>query len=155
MTMFEEASGLYTMIKMRKMTQNEIAELLGVSQSYIANKLRLLKLSKKVQELIISLGLTERHARALLPIKDEKILIETIEKVHNMSLSVAATEALVDAVREPRETINPSCGLYSGVELFENKLREGVRGLKALGVDVDFRTSFYEKTRYITIAIME
>ncbi len=155
MTMFEEARSLYTMMKMRKMTQCEFASAIGMSQSYIANKIRLLKLSERAQSLILELGLSERHARALLRIKDERTLIETAEKIHDMSLTVAASEALIDTIAEPREISLESSGLYTGVELFENSLKDALKCLKARGMDVDLRTSFFERTRYITISIVE
>ena len=50
MNMFEEARALYGTIKMCGVTQEEIAKKLSVSQSYVANKLRLLKFSARMQE---------------------------------------------------------------------------------------------------------
>ena len=81
MTMFEEAKSLYGMMKMRKMTQSETAKMLGVSQSYVANKLRLLQLDQKMQDRICESGLSERHARVLLRIKDEGLRREVLDKI--------------------------------------------------------------------------
>ena len=73
MNMFEEASALEGTIKMCKLTQSDIAKKLGVSQSYIANKLRLLSFSESMKAEILSSGLTERHARAVLRLKGEEL----------------------------------------------------------------------------------
>ena len=58
MNMFEEATALSTMMKMTDMTQSEMARKLGVSQSYVANKLRLLKLGCEEREKILSASLS-------------------------------------------------------------------------------------------------
>ena len=72
MDMFEEARGLRTMIKMCNMTQNEIAEKMGVSQSYVANKLRLLNFSDEAQKSIIDAKLTETAEKSGKTLEDFK-----------------------------------------------------------------------------------
>ena len=96
MNMFEEAEALHGMLNMCSMTQSELAAKMGVSQSYVANKLRLLNLSSKSRELILASRLTERHARALLRIKDEALLHTVIKKIRDMRLNVSESEALID-----------------------------------------------------------
>ena len=70
MNMFEEARTISGMIQMLGMTQSEVAKKLGTSQSYVGNKVRLLNLSEGIQKKILDLGLSERHARALLRLDD-------------------------------------------------------------------------------------
>ena len=96
MSIFDEAKALAVTMKMRGFNQKEMAHSLGVSQSYVANKLRLLQLSDDVQKRIIQGGLTERHARALLCLKSEKDRLSALDIVREEKLSVASTEALVD-----------------------------------------------------------
>lgn len=93
---FEEARALEITMKMRKMSQKEMAKSLGVSQSYVANKLRLLKLEPKMQEQILKYHLSERHARALLRLDDADARQTVLDRVCNEGLSVARTEALID-----------------------------------------------------------
>ena len=71
----EEARGISRLMDRFSMSQEQVAKLLGKSQSGIANKLRLLKHSEQVLRLLRENGLTERHARALLklPTEPEKI----------------------------------------------------------------------------------
>ena len=72
LSMFEEAASIQSLISLTGMTQEACAKKLSVSQSYVANKLRLLRLSDGEQEKIEENGLTERHARALLRLEDKE-----------------------------------------------------------------------------------
>ena len=96
MNMFEEARALRGMLDMRSLTQAEIAKKLGVSQSYVANKLRLLGFTEKQQDIIIKSRLSERHARLLLKLRSNDLFETAVEKIAKMELSVAASEALID-----------------------------------------------------------
>ena len=93
---FEEARGISRLIRRYGLTQEQAADKLGKTQSTIANKLRLLKLSGEEQEWIENAGLTERHARALLRIDDEDIRREVLSKIISDNLNVSQTEKLVD-----------------------------------------------------------
>ena len=68
---FEEAEGFKRLIDQYGLTQEEAARKVGKTQSAVANKLRLLRLSQQNMELIRSANLTERHARCLLRLDDE------------------------------------------------------------------------------------
>ena len=103
MNMFEEARALHGTIKMCGVTQEEIAEKLNVSQSYVANKLRLLKFSARMQEKIIEYGICERLARALLRIKDERLQENAIAQMAERHMTVAEGEALVESLCERQE----------------------------------------------------
>lgn len=92
----EEAEAYYNLIHDHKFTQEQIAKRMGKKQSTIANKLRILKLSEKVREICLSNKLTERHARALLCIQDEKMQLNIIKKVIKDNLNVRQTEELIN-----------------------------------------------------------
>lgn len=91
----EEAEAYYSLITDHKFTQEEIAQKMGKKQSTIANKLRILKLSQKVRNLCLDNKLTERHARALLKLPNEKLQLKIIKKVINGKLNVKNTEELI------------------------------------------------------------
>ena len=76
--LFEEAEGIARLISEWGVTQEEAAIRLGKSQSAIANKLRLLKLSLEDRKKIVEAGLTERHARALLRIPNQAMRLSLI-----------------------------------------------------------------------------
>ena len=98
MNMFDEANALFGTIKMCKTTQSELAARLGVSQSYIANKLRLLKLSPDMRDQIVESGLSERHARALLKIREERGRRLALARISAERLNVSESEALIDDI---------------------------------------------------------
>ena len=156
MNMFEEAQAISGMISMRSLTQGEIAKIMGVSQSYIANKLRLLNLSESVRQKILDSGLSERHARALLKIKDEHVQHEALQKIHAMRLGVAASEALIDEMIVENMPYSISeVGSTECVLRFESIVSEAVKCLLARGIRARQSTEFYGNKRYITVTIEE
>lgn len=92
----EEAEGYERLIKEHNFTQDELARQIGKKQSTIANKLRVLKHSDSVKEKLIMSGLTERHARALLKLTEDKLQLEVIEEVVKKELNVKKTEELIE-----------------------------------------------------------
>ena len=156
MNMFEEAETLAGMLNMCSLTQGEIAKKIGVSQSYVANKLRLLKFSANIRKAILDAHLTERHARVLLKIKDENIIEAAIEKIKAMNLSVAASEALVDNMllnAMPKKLSEGS--LYDKINKFEEIIEESIKNLKSSGINVKRTVDFSKNKKYITICIYE
>lgn len=91
----EEAEAYYNLIKEHGYTQDKLAESIGKKQSTIANKLRLLKLNPNVVEILLKNDLTERHARALLKLKDEKMQLDIVKTVIKKNLNVKNTEELI------------------------------------------------------------
>ena len=91
----EEAEGYRNLIKEHGLTQEELAQKIGKSQSTIANKIRILRLSPMVKKILSDNNLTERHARALLKIDDEQIQLKVLQKVCERGLNVRKTEDLV------------------------------------------------------------
>lgn len=156
MNMFEEARALRGMISMCSLTQSEIAKKMGVSQSYVANKIRLLNFSDEVQNLIITSNLSERHARMLLKIKDDESIKLAIEKITLMNLNVAASEVLIDGLIYTRGAILPKgSDAKDSVIGFEEAILSGVRFLKSRGVNAKSSTDIYGNKKYITITIEE
>ena len=96
LNMFEEAYGYKKLIENHHMTQDEVAKRMSVSQSAVANKLRLLRLDYDEQKIILENGLTERHARALLRIESKAIRDSVLNHVTENKLNVSATEAYIE-----------------------------------------------------------
>ncbi len=157
MNMFEEARALRGMISMCKLTQNEIAKRMGVSQSYIANKIRLLGFSDYIQMLILDAELSERHARALLKLKggDDKIKL-AIDKIKTMHLNVAASEAMIDnmLLDEMPKTI-ADYAMRERIRRFEEIIEESVKNLESYGFKVKQSIDSYRNKKYITVCIEE
>ena len=101
---FEEAQALQTLINDFKLTQVEVASMLGVANSTVSNKLRLLKLSSDTQERILSSNLTERHARALLRLAPE-LRDDALDKIIANGLNLSQTESLIQNILNPEKEI--------------------------------------------------
>ncbi len=156
MNMFDEARSISTMLKMRKMTQGQIAKMLGVSQPYIANKLRLLSYSAECESKITEYGLSERHARAILRLSGEELRATAIEKVHSRGFTVSECEGLVDMLREGEKAKmleHESAPLR--LRKFTENLDESVRNLRALGYEIEKTTSYISGRTFITISVDE
>jgi len=97
---FQKASSIFELSDKYLMTQEKIAILLGVSQSYVANKMRLLTFTEQQIKLIIEGALTERHARALLRIKNTDKRTEAIRYAVENGMNVSSTEKYIDNIIE-------------------------------------------------------
>ncbi len=96
LTFFEEAEGYARLMSEYDMTQEELSEKLGKSQSSIANKLRLLKIEDDLKQKIFEEGLSERHARALLKLGNREKREKALKIITEGKLNVAKTERLVE-----------------------------------------------------------
>ncbi len=96
--LFEEATAIERLLRQFHYTQTELAERLGMSQSGIANKLRLLKLSSEERLLICENKLSQRHARALLRVHDANLRLFALKYVIEKGYNVAQTETFLDAL---------------------------------------------------------
>ena len=156
MNMFEEAKSIAVMMKMRSMSQSQAAKMLGVSQSFVANKLRLLNFDENERQTILDNGLTERHARSILRLKDSRERKEALKIVCQRKLTVSGTEALVDYIRmgEAPKEIGNSVGL-TYIDKFIRSIKESVKVLSSLGVNATEKTSYSKSKTFITIIINE
>ena len=93
----EEARALAQLTGKYALRQEQVAQLIGKSQSAVANKLRILRHSDRVLQALLEAGLTERHARALLPIEDEEVKLSLIAQ----KLPVSRLEAKVALLSSP------------------------------------------------------
>lgn len=95
---FEEALAIERLIKFYGLTQEDAAARLGKAQSTIANKLRLLKFSDAERHLLIKGNVTERQARALVRIDDEKLRIHAMGEMIINKLNIEQTEDMVEGI---------------------------------------------------------
>lgn len=156
MNMFEEAATLLAMLKMRGITQEELAKSLGTTQSYVANKLRLLKHTDEHQKRILGANLSERHARALLRLDDENTRGEVLERIIERALTVAEAEALVDLYYEAQAPKRVGkADKLNAIGIFRDGIRSSVEHLLSMGVEARARTVYEQDKLYITISITE
>lgn len=106
LTPIEEAEAYQELMKLNQMTQGQLAEQMGKSQSFVANKLRLLKLSEAAQQAIMNGELTERHGRELLKLDDyhqQLLLHEILADRLTVKETAARVETLLTPADEPAE----------------------------------------------------
>ena len=92
----EQAQGIDRLLRQFSMSQEQVAKLLGKSQSGIANKLRLLRHSPRVLEALRQAGLTERHARALLKLTADHQKLQAIGVISRQNMSVTRAEQYIE-----------------------------------------------------------
>ena len=145
----EEAQCYQKLLETYGLTQEELANRLGKSQSSIANKLRLLKLSDEVKAAMTEKRLSERHARALLKLTDDKQRLDAVEKIAETGLSVKETEQMVEktlnkAYDEKQDGAKPRPKLMRIVRdyrLFMNTIIQAVNQLRESGMTVEVEQS--------------
>lgn len=99
----EEAQAYKRLLEEYNLKQDEVAERVSKSRTAVTNSMRLLKLSDKVQEMLIDEMITSGHARAILAIEDEELQYEIAERIMDEKLSVRETEKLVKAINNPKK----------------------------------------------------
>ena len=155
----EEANGINQLIRMFGMSQEEAARRIGKSQSAVANKLRLLRLPQDVLEGLRQNGLTERHGRALLRLPDSESQRAALLYIIDNGLTVAATDAYVDALLQaPEEPEAPRAEgrrtfVLKDVRVFLNTLSRSIDLMKQGGIDAGVRREETEDQLILTISI--
>ena len=142
----EEAKGYKTLMEDYGLTQEETAKSVGRSRPAVANSLRLLSLSPKVMDLVEKKELSAGHARALLPLSNEKLQWDAAQEVLKKSLSVRRTEQLAARMSRapaPEKPVDPLAVNYAAEvaeelsRLLGRKVRlvEGAKGGK---IELDY-----------------
>ena len=98
LNMFEQAEAFARLIREFHLTQDEAARRVSMSQSAVANKLRILRLSPEERANILEAGLTERHARALLKLTDPALRADVLQHIIHRKMNVSTTEAYIDNI---------------------------------------------------------
>ena len=99
----EEAIAYKRLLEEFNLKQDEVAERVSKSRTAVTNSMRLLKLSDKVQQIIIDDMISTGHARALLAIDDPELQYTLANKIFDEKLSVRETEKLVKEIKNPKK----------------------------------------------------
>ncbi|TMW72009.1 nucleoid occlusion protein [Alteribacter natronophilus] len=139
LTSIEEATAYAKLIDIHGLTQESLAQRLGKGQSTVANKLRLLQLPQPVQEALLNREITERHARALISLRNEEKQTQLLEKVIAEELNVKQTEEQVKRMLEPKpEKKKPIRKGYSkDMRLAMNTIRQSLDMVAQSGMELD------------------
>ena len=157
LTVFEEAEGINRLITEYGISQSEAAARLGISQSGLSNKLRLLKLSDSIKERVSSARLTERHARALLSLPEEE-REQALDRIIAEGFTVSQTEEYISSLLTPEEKPVPAShgepvrkSAIGDVRLFSNSLSKLLSTLQSSGINAKSRK--YETDKYIEFKV--
>jgi ParB family transcriptional regulator, chromosome partitioning protein len=155
LTPIEEAMAYAKLLELHNLTQEALAQRLGKGQSTIANKLRLLKLPQEVQEALLHRTITERHARALIVLKDKEKQLKLLQEIIDKQLNVKQTE---DRVLKMLEATNPKPkpkrkAFSKDMRIAVNTIRQSLTMVANSGVAVDSEEEEFEDYYQITIRI--
>lgn len=143
---FEEAIAIQTLINEFRLTQTEVAVQLGMANSTVSNKLRLLKLSEQLRARLISSNLTERHARALLRLPSEK-RESALDKIIADGLNLLQSEKLIDDILNPESPKTDEAppkppirkAAIGDIKLFSNSLHKLLGTMQNAGITANSR----------------
>ena len=147
----EEAKAYKSLLDTYQYSQQELAKVVGKKQSTIANKLRLLKLSDGVKDALDNRTITERHARAMVGLDQEKqetVLKEVIQK----HLNVAQTEKFIDKKPKPKK-VRPKKAVSQNVKIALNTIKQATSMIEKSGVTLVQEVADEEDQYIITIKI--
>ena len=153
---WDEAEAIARLISRYDLSQEQAAKKIGKSQSAVANKLRLLRLSDGVRQKLQEAGLTERHARALLRLTDEQEQLRVIGHIVKGQMNVAQTEDYIERLLQQRQTVPPkgrTTYIIKDVRLFLNSISRGLDMMRQAGVEADWGRKDTDEAILLTIRI--
>ena len=155
LTPIEEAMAYGQLIELHSLTQEALAQRLGIGQSTVANKLRLLKLPQEVQEALLQKQITERHARSLIPLKNPMLQVKLLQEVIEKSLNVKQTEErVVKMLSGAEEKPKPKRKAFSrDVRIAVNTIRQSLNMVTDNGITLDAQEEEFEEYYQFTIKI--
>lgn len=146
----EEALAYQAIIDSQNITQSQLATKVGKKQSTIANKIRLLQLPITVQEAVRKRDISERHARALLNVKDTEKCNKLLKEIIDKKLTVEQTEKKVKQIKK-KKVINKK--ITQNIKIAINTINQAVTMIKQTGVNIDTFNSETDDEYIITVKI--
>lgn len=134
----EEAMAYKRLLEEFNLKQDEVAERVSKSRTAVTNSMRLLKLSDRVQQMIVDDMISTGHARALLAIDDEEQQYLLANKIFDEKLSVRETEKLVKSLKNPKKPVKKEKIEHTFV--YEN-LEERMKNIMGTKVSVNAKSN--------------
>lgn len=183
LNMFEQAEAFRRLIDEFMLTQDEVARRVSMSQSAIANKLRILRLTREERQLILQAGLTERHARALLKLSEESVRRQALQHIIEQKMNVSHAESYIDQLldeigrklrekatkhppleeksAQPREKARETDagartkGAIREIQLFHNSIKNAAAILEQIGLQVHIEERQQEGSVTFTVRLTQ
>ncbi|WP_203248274.1 nucleoid occlusion protein [Sporosarcina beigongshangi] len=158
LTAIEEAFAYEKLIELHSLTQEALAQRLGKGQSTVANKLRLLKLPEEIKNGILTKELSERHARALIPLKDNELQLQLFNEIIEQQLNVKQLETRIEQLLNPEEPKEKRKAprrksVSKDVRIAVNTIRQSLVLVTKSGIDVKTEEEDSEDFYTITVRI--
>lgn len=137
---FEEAAAIAHLIAQYGLSQEQAADKLGKSQSAVANKLRLLRLSPECAALLREHDLSERHARSLLRLADEEERLAALKTIIARAMTVAQAEEYIETLLDKSAVTPPPrrpTYIIKDVRIFLNSVHRQLDIMQRAGVDAN------------------
>ena len=151
----EEAMAYGKLLELHNLTQEALAQRLGKGQSTVANKLRLLKLPQPIQEALLNKIITERHARALIPLKDPEKQVVLLAEIIDKNFNVKQTEErVVKLLEQKSEKPKPKRKAFSkDMRIAVNTIRQSLTMVTDSGINLDAEEEEFDEFYQFTIRI--
>lgn len=157
LSVIEEAKAYEQLLAMHSLTQEALAQRLGKSQSTVANRIRLLGLPEVIQTSLMDKQLTERHARALMKLKEEELQIEFFEMVLEEQLTVKELELrikeLLEAKPEPKKKRKKPTFVSKDIRIATNTIKRSLKMIADTGINVESEEEDQDDYYQITIRV--
>ncbi|MCU5746463.1 nucleoid occlusion protein [Staphylococcus sp. SQ8-PEA] len=152
LSVVEEAEAYKKLLDIGDTTQGELAKSVGKSQSFIANKLRLLKLAPKVLDKLRYGKVTERHARALLSLNHEE-QEQFVDIIIQQKLNVKQTEARVKNKSTSEKVKAQTFGFTKDLTEARDKVGQSIESIEQSGVHVEHQSKEHDDYYEIKIKL--
>ena len=154
----EEALAYQQLLGLHSLTQEALAQRLGKGQSTVANKLRLLKLPQFVQDAILNREISERHARALIAIKDEQLQMQLIAATKEYDWNVRQLEEQIKKLLHPevpevKKRKPTRKAISKDVRIALNTIKQSLTMVTKSGIDVKTEEEDTDDYYQITVKI--
>ena len=149
---FEQAAAIKLLIDQLGLTQQQAGDRLGLSQSAVANKLKLLRFEKHISDGIIKNNLTERHARALARLEKSK-QPKALEYILKHQLNVAQTDRYIEKLLAPVKQKRKTVIHIKDIRIFANSINKAVNLMKSAGFDAQIQQNITETAAEYKIVI--
>lgn len=162
LTAIEEAVAYQKLLELHELTQEALAQRLGKGQSTVANKLRLLKLPDEVQQAILKRKISERHARALIAIKDQPLQLEILQQIIENDWNVRQLEEHIhlllhpetaDQEDAPKKAKPKRKAISKDVRIALNTIKQSLSMVTKSGITVKTEEEDTEEYYQITVKI--
>lgn len=156
LTVIEEAHAYKQLIKLHSLTQEALAQRLGKSQSTIANRLRLLNLPEVVQEALLNKQILERHARALMKLKNENDQRRFLQEIIEHDLNVRETDELIEQFltkKDEKPKKQTKQWVSKDVRIATNTIKRSIQMITKAGIDVETKEEDLDDFYQVTIRI--